>query len=131
MISGQDVNLSPRSAQAIGMGLYELMTNAVKYGALSTQHGRIEVRWDIVIENGDAVFKLHWREIGGPPVSEPTHRGFGHIVIAEMTSRSVQGEVLYSFPEEGVEWLLTAPLDAIAETDDSPPPELGDRIRAA
>jgi two-component sensor histidine kinase len=131
VISGQDVNLSPRSAQAIGMGLYELMTNAVKYGALSTQHGRIEVRWDILIENGDAVFKLHWREIGGPPVREPTHRGFGHIVIAEMTSRSVQGEVLYDFPEEGVEWLLTAPLDAIAETDDSPPPELGDRIRAA
>ncbi|MDB5641394.1 MAG: hypothetical protein JWN07_711 [Hyphomicrobiales bacterium] len=130
-ISGQDINLSPRAAQAIGMGLYELMTNAVKYGALSTHTGRIEVRWDIIIENSDAVFQMDWREIGGPPVAEPTHKGFGHIVIAEMTSRSVQGEVSYSFPPDGVEWSLTAPLDAIAETTESQSPDMMDRIRAA
>ena len=130
-ISGQDINLSPRAAQAIGMGLYELLTNAVKYGALSTPNGRIDVRWDIVIENSDALFKMQWREIGGPPVAEPTHRGFGHIVIAEMTSRSVQGEVLYAFPPEGVEWRLTAPLDAVAEASESPATNEADRIRAA
>ena len=122
-ISGQDLNLSPRAAQAIGMGLYELMTNAVKYGALSTQHGHIEVCWDIVIEHGEPMFEMLWRESGGPPVRQPTHHGFGHIVIAEMTSRSVQGEVDYSFAPDGVEWRLKAPLDAIAETTDGPIPD--------
>ena len=130
-ISGQDINLSPRAAQAIGMGLYDLMTNAVKYGALSTPNGRIDVRWDILIENSDAIFSMQWREFGGPPVAEPQHRGFGHIVIAEMTSRSVQGEVHYAFEPDGVEWRLTAPLDAIAEANESPAPDMTDRIRAA
>jgi two-component sensor histidine kinase len=74
---------------------------------------------------------MQWREIGGPSVAEPTHRGFGHIVIAEMTSRSVQGEVLYAFPPEGVEWRLTAPLDAVAEASESPATNEADRIRAA
>jgi two-component sensor histidine kinase len=130
-VTGQDINLSPRAAQAIGMGLYELLTNAVKYGALSSQHGHIDVRWDITIEQGDAVFIMHWVESGGPPVEPPTHRGFGHIVIAEMTSRTLQGEVVYAFPPEGVEWTLMAPLDAIAEASDASLPDLTDKIRAA
>jgi hypothetical protein len=74
---------------------------------------------------------MQWREFGGPPVAEPQHRGFGHIVIAEMTSRSVQGEVHYAFEPDGVEWRLTAPLDAIAEANESPAPDMTDRIRAA
>jgi two-component sensor histidine kinase len=130
-ISGQDINLSPRAAQAIGMGLYELMTNAVKYGALSSPQGRIEVSWDILIQGGDAMFQMDWREIGGPPVGQPSHRGFGHIVIAEMTSRSLQGEVEYTFPPEGVEWRLTAPIDAIAEVNEDRLAAEADRIRAA
>jgi two-component sensor histidine kinase len=130
-VTGQDINLSPRAAQAIGMGLYELLTNAVKYGALSTQHGHIDVRWDITLEQGDAIFVMHWVESGGPVVDQPTHRGFGHIVIAEMTSRSLQGEVIYSFPPEGVEWTLMAPLDAIAESSDATLPDLSEKIRAA
>ncbi len=118
--SGEDINLSPRAAQAIGMGLYELMTNAVKYGALSSHAGRIEVAWDTQIMAGEAMFEMHWRECGGPPVSQPGRRGFGHIVIAEMTARALCGEVAYAFEAEGVTWRLKAPLEGIEEKADTP-----------
>ena len=118
--SGTDINLSPRAAQAIGMGLYELMTNAVKYGALSTPSGRIEVFWAIRHQHEEEpIFHMHWRERGGPPVLSPPHRGFGHIVIAEMTARSLRGEVNYAFEPEGVSWHLKAPLEAVEENYDA------------
>jgi two-component sensor histidine kinase len=127
-IEGEDLNLSPRAAQAIGMALYELMTNAAKYGALSTPAGRIRIDWTIECADEESSFHLEWREQGGPPVPAPTHRGFGHIVIAEMTARSLQGDVVYTFAPEGVIWRLTAPLDAVREQEGA---EATDAIRAA
>lgn len=115
MATGPDIRLSPRAAQAIGMGLYELMTNAVKYGALSNQNGRILVAWDVRDKDDVPVLQMEWREHDGPPVLPPRHRGFGHIVIAEMTARSLCGDVDYMFETEGVVWRLCAPLETVEE----------------
>lgn len=113
--TGPPIKLSPRAAQAIGMGLYELMTNAVKYGALSTPSGRILVAWDIRETDGVSLLHMEWREHDGPAVQPPQRRGFGHIVIAEMTARSLCGDVDYIFANDGVIWRLTAPLDTVEE----------------
>jgi two-component sensor histidine kinase len=53
------------------MGLYELMTNAVKYGALSSPDGRILVTWDMVQNQETSLFQMEWREHGGPKVVLP------------------------------------------------------------
>src|SRR4029450_9343892 len=45
-VEGPDVLLTAEATQAIAIVLHELVTNASKYGALSTLHGRITVRWD-------------------------------------------------------------------------------------
>ena len=113
--TGPHIKLSARAAQAIGMGLYELMTNAVKYGALSSPDGRILVTWDIQQKGEQSLFHMEWREHGGPLVAPPRHRGFGHIVIADMTARSLFGDVDYRFETEGVLWALTAPLENVRE----------------
>jgi two-component sensor histidine kinase len=60
---------------AVGLGLlfHELATNALKYGALSQPKGRILIAWTV-----DADFaRFEWREVGGPPLAEPSKRGFG------------------------------------------------------
>jgi two-component sensor histidine kinase len=61
------LRLNPASAQAIGLALRELSTNAGKYGALSTGAGRVDVRWKI---DGDTL-AMSWIERDGPPVCTP------------------------------------------------------------
>ena len=119
--TGESLMLSPRAAQAIGMALYELSTNAVKYGALAATEGRIEIDWSIRREQGvEDMFVMHWRESGGPRVQEPDRQGFGHIVIEQMTARALRGSVVYTFAKDGVQWTLEAPLESIEERPDTP-----------
>jgi two-component sensor histidine kinase len=99
------MRLNPASAQAIGLALHELATNAGKYGALSTDSGRVDVGWGT---DGDT-FTMSWTERDGPPVSAPEHRGFGTIVMQAMTERSVAGVVDLDYRPSGVTWLLTCP----------------------
>ena len=102
---GPRLRAKAASAQAIGLALHELATNAGKYGALSTENGRVDIRWDI--SNG--VFAIRWTESGGPAVSPPTRRGFGSIVMGVMAERSVGGTVDLDYAPSGVTWRLTCP----------------------
>src|SRR5262249_51209899 len=82
---GPRLRLKASSAQAIGLALHELATNAGKYGALSTDTGRVDICWDA----GGGAFTMSWTESGGPSVSAPERRGFGSIVMGVMAERSV------------------------------------------
>lgn len=83
-LSGPDVALSLSHAEAIGLALHELTTNALKFGALRGA-GRIEIRWQVDADhNGQRVLDLTWIESGVPAVSAtPSHRGFGREWIEE------------------------------------------------
>jgi len=104
-VHGPKLRLKAASAQAIGLALHELATNAGKYGALSTDTGRVDVRWGT---DGDT-FTMSWTERDGPPVSPPKRRGFGTIVMEAMTARSVDGAVDLDYMPSGVTWRLTCP----------------------
>jgi two-component sensor histidine kinase len=73
-ISGPNVMLEPMAAQSIAVAIHELTTNAVKYGALSAPTGLVRVEWRRPTDGG---LVLRWEETGGPPVRQPTRRGFG------------------------------------------------------
>jgi two-component sensor histidine kinase len=105
VVDGPQLHLKPASAQAIGLALHELATNAGKYGALSTDRGRVDVCW---ASNGDTL-TVSWTEREGPPVSAPQRRGFGTIVMEAMTARSVDGTVDLDYAPSGVTWRLTCP----------------------
>jgi hypothetical protein len=79
-VHGPKLRLKGDSAQAIGLALHELAINAGKYGALSTNMGRVDVSWGT---DGDT-FTMNWTERDGPPVPTPKQRGFGTIVIEAM-----------------------------------------------
>jgi PAS domain S-box-containing protein len=104
-VHGAKLRLNPASAQAIGLALHELATNAGKYGALSTETGRVDVCWGAE----DDTFTISWAEDGGPPVSAPERRGFGTIVMKEMAERSLDGRVELDYAPSGVTWSLTCP----------------------
>jgi two-component sensor histidine kinase len=104
-VHGPKLRLKAASAQAIGLALHELATNAGKYGALSTDTGRVDVGWGT---EGDT-FALGWTEREGPPVSAPQRRGFGTIVMQEMAERSLNGKVELLYPPSGVTWRLICP----------------------
>jgi PAS domain S-box-containing protein len=104
-LQGPKLHLNPASAQAIGLALHELATNAGRYGALSTDNGRVDVGWGT---EGDS-FTMSWTERDGPPVSPPQRRGFGTVVMKEMAERSVDGRVELDYAPSGVTWRLTCP----------------------
>jgi two-component sensor histidine kinase len=111
-LEGPDLDLPPRYVLALGMTVHELTTNAAKYGALSTENGRVGVTWRVVVgESGARRLALEWREAGGPPVQEPVRRGFGTRLITGGVSRELGGVVRLEFAAEGLRCTLDVPFD--------------------
>jgi PAS domain S-box-containing protein len=109
--AGPAIRLSTSAAQAIGMAVHELATNASKYGAWSTDSGAVEVSW----QNDADALTLRWIEIGGPPVKPPSTRGFGSMVTSMIVEQAVHGKVEISYASTGVTWVLTGPLNRILD----------------
>jgi PAS domain S-box-containing protein len=110
-MQGPKLLLTGASAQAIGLALHELATNAAKYGALSRDTGRIDIRWGC---DGDSL-NMSWIERDGPPVTEPERRGFGTTVMKAMAERSLDGAVQLDYARSGLIWRLTCPLIRVLE----------------
>jgi PAS domain S-box-containing protein len=109
-VSGPRVELGAKSALAITLALHELCTNAAKYGALSNDSGSASIEWSVAGGAADARFRLSWQERGGPPVAEPTRKGFGSRVISEPFGADFDGAARLAFDPRGVVWTLEAPL---------------------
>ncbi|MGO9475534.1 MAG: PAS domain S-box protein, partial [Rhodomicrobium sp.] len=75
-LKGPPFLISASAAQAIGMALHELATNAGKYGALVNGDGHVKIEWGLErAGTGEETFVMSWREQGGPSVTTPAHSG--------------------------------------------------------
>jgi PAS domain S-box-containing protein len=108
-LSGPDILLPPKEALSIAMALHELCTNAVKYGALANDEGRITVTWCRPDANAHQL-EIRWVESGGPPVVPRTHRGFGSLLLERTLAQDLEGEVKMDFRPEGLACLIVAPM---------------------
>ena len=109
-LAGPGVVLAARAAQAIGLALHELATNAAKYGALSAPTGKVRVSWafdDVGVH--PRPLRLSWAELGGPPATAPAKKGFGYLVIERMAASAVSGEVAMEHSPAGLRWVLSIP----------------------
>jgi PAS domain S-box-containing protein len=95
---GPQVLLAPDIAQAVAVALHELATNAVKYGALSTTNGHIDLKWS---QEANGRLNLRWIETGGPTVLPPTRRGFGGRIIEQMIAQ-LKGETRFDWRGDGL-----------------------------
>jgi PAS domain S-box-containing protein len=105
ILDGPKLRFNTAGAQTIGLALHELATNAGKYGALSTDRGRVDLRWNF----SDNAFTMSWTERGGPSVSAPKRCGFGTTVIERMAKSSLRGTVDLDYAPSGLTWCLTCP----------------------
>jgi two-component sensor histidine kinase len=96
--------LKPELAQAIGVTLHELATNAAKYGALSVAEGQVRVEWS----RAEDRLVVRWTEAGGPPAKPPTRKGFGTRLMQSMID-SVKGWVQLDWRAEGLACEIAVP----------------------
>jgi len=110
--SGPAILLPPATAQTIALALHELATNAAKYGALSTDEGRVKLAWRI--EHGK--IKLTWIESGGPEISAPQRQGYGSRAIIAGIERQLGGVVNFDWHTSGLHCTLSLPHDSQADS---------------
>jgi len=111
-ISGPRLEIGADRALSLALMLHELATNAAKYGALSTEDGSVDLRWEILTDQEQPLLRLSWIEVGGPPVSPPKRKGFGSRFIERGLASQVGGELILAYPPTGVTCTITAPLAA-------------------
>ena len=111
---GPNVSVPAKYALALAMALHELCTNAVKYGALSNEKGRVRIEWNLSARNGSPQLTIRWTEVGGPPVRPPSRRGFGSRLIELGLKQDLGGNVQIDFASTGVSCMIEAPLPSIS-----------------
>jgi PAS domain S-box-containing protein len=119
-ITGTDIMLSPSAAQAVAMVLHELVTNAVKHGALSIRGGRVSVSWERRLNGNPATnLILIWHEVGGPPAAREIQSGYGIELIRELIPHELGGNVDLMFASNGASCRIEIPLEQVGS--DHPP----------
>lgn len=109
-IEGPDVRLPAKTAEIIGLALHELMTNAVKFGAMTQPEGRIRVAW--TVDAGEPnILTLSWTESGLSGLdTRPTFRGFGSEVLHGMLPHQLEARARVDFQVDGLRCEITMPL---------------------
>jgi PAS domain S-box-containing protein len=116
-VEGPEVLLAPEATQPVAIVLHELVTNASKYGALVTKHGRISVRWDWQRNSEDGPrLLLEWVETGGATVIPPGHTGYGTDAIRNLIPHELGGVVDLAFDAAGVRCRIELPSGALGQT---------------
>ncbi|HEX2527225.1 MAG TPA: CheR family methyltransferase [Geminicoccus sp.] len=110
VIKGPKVRLQPRTAETFGLALHELATNAVKYGALTSPKGRIEVSWRFEEREGGRYLVLDWIETGVQlDAAGPQRRGFGTELIERTLAYELGGETGLQFGSNGLRCTIRLP----------------------
>lgn len=113
-LDGPEIWLPAKAAVNLAMALNELATNAIKHGALSRPDGRVAVRWSHPEGDGTAC-EVSWAESGGPPVSEPTRKGFGLALIGSLMPAELGGSTEVQFDPSGFRCRLRFDIDREAD----------------
>src|SRR5262245_3608071 len=115
---GPPVFLRADVVHSLSLVLHELATNAVKYGALTQQQGRIVVSWALDgAEVHSPRFCVSWREVDGPSVVPPQRSGFGTEVISKAPKHELGAQVTLDFPPTGLQWSLDMPASHAVERE--------------
>ncbi|SIQ75774.1 HWE histidine kinase domain-containing protein [Bosea sp. TND4EK4] len=101
-VAGDGDKLTPQEALGLSLAIHELATNAIKYGALSGETGRVAMKW----ARPGGAFVFEWIENDGPPVAPPSNRGFGSKLIERIVAAYFEGEGHLDFRPEGVRFKL-------------------------
>jgi PAS domain S-box-containing protein len=129
-IAGCAIVVSPSAAQQFALIIHELATNALKYGALSAPDGRVSIEGKIVRVDGSGTFSFVWRETGGPPVTRPTRKGFGSVILLDLARQFGENAVL-DYAPQGLRYEVQLQLGAIEASKPLAKPEMSATLSEA
>ena len=118
---GPAIEIDAGPALALAMMMHELCTNAAKYGALSTEDGRVRITWAIVPGDNGLDLRICWRESGGPTVAPPVKKGFGSRLIDRGLTGHVGGSVETTYAPDGLVCVVQASLARFKQETSNPP----------
>ncbi len=116
--SGPSINLQPQAFSAVALVIHELITNAVKHGALAGSIGLITIEWQ---HNRDGSLTFDWKESGGKPVAKPTRQGFGSTIIQQSIPHELGGKAVLDYAILGLEAQFILPARHIVIGDEAQP----------
>jgi two-component sensor histidine kinase/DNA-binding response OmpR family regulator len=105
VMQGPDISLQPSTAQGLALALHELATNAAKHGALSSEHGKVTLTWELQPQ----ALVLNWIESGGPEIASPSARSFGLRVIRASIEQQLDGEAAFDWNPSGLRCSFAIP----------------------
>jgi two-component sensor histidine kinase len=112
-IEGGPVTITANQGLSLGLILYELGTNAAKYGALSRPDGRVNISWRVEAAS-DRQNRLTWRERGGPEVEARGELGFGSKLIERACTYDLDGAMELDHARDGFFCEMVFPLKQTA-----------------
>jgi two-component sensor histidine kinase len=98
-----------------------MATNAAKYGSLSVEDGRLDVRWTVKNGDGEPEITITWAESGGPRIREPRQKGFGSRLIEGSVAGNLGGKLTFDYAPEGLRCTITFRPRTLAETAEDEP----------
>lgn len=106
-IEGPDVLIPAEQAQSLALAMHELVTNALKFGALCVDGATLSVTWTV----SDNVLELAWAESGVPVVLPASlRRGFSRQYIEEALPYQIGAETRFKLRPDGLLCLIHLPL---------------------
>lgn len=105
-LDGENIDIDTSKAVPLGLAINELATNALKHGALSVPTGTVFIRWVLV---GEAI-EIVWKEEGGPIVRDSEERRSGTSLIERVVTRQLGGSIEHELELSGVRCTIVSPM---------------------
>lgn len=118
--SGEPVLLNPQAYSSMALVIHELVTNSTKYGSLSGD-GEVHIGWS---RNANSDLVITWQEIGGPPVTPPTRKGFGTTIVNRSVPYDLGGQAAIDYAVDGVRAEFCIPFRHVSEPKSFAGPEI-------
>jgi two-component sensor histidine kinase len=117
-LDGPEVQLSGKLAESISLAMHELVTNALKYGALSAPKGHVHVSWTVSERDGHSFLALKWRETGVDVIDvRPSRMGFGRKLLEKALPYELGANTALRFAPGGVSVSIETPMPPAGEKE--------------
>lgn len=98
-VSVPRISVGESAITTLALVMHELATNSLKYGALSSDTGTL----DVSCSAREEALTLVWTERGGPAVVAPVEQpGYGSRLVHRSVSGALQGTIEYDWAREGL-----------------------------
>jgi two-component sensor histidine kinase len=115
-VDGPPVRLKPKAAETIALGFHELVTNAIKYGALSRERARLRACWSFEGSGAQRRLRFSWKETGMKGLTASTRTGLGTEVLTRTLPYELSAHAELTITEDGVAYDLAMPNDVLIGT---------------